>query len=200
MEFLIISFSIYVIGSIPFGLIIGKIFYNTDLRKHGSKNIGATNAYRVLGLLPSLVIFLADAAKGSLGVWLGLNFNETAPVYAILGGVLAIIGHNWSVFLKFKGGKGVATGLGVIAMLVPKVTLIVLLLWIAIAFMTRYVSLASILAAFMVPILTYYFEYAREYLYFAIVAAIFVIYKHKENIYRLINGTELKINSKKSKK
>ena len=200
MEFLIISFLIYIIGSVPFGLIIGKTFYNIDLRKHGSKNIGATNAYRVLGIVPALVIFLADAIKGSLGVWLGLNFNEAIPMYAIAGGILAIVGHNWSLFLKFKGGKGVATGLGVIAMLVPKVTAVVFVLWIAITFTTRYVSLASIIAAFMVPILTYYFGYAGEYLYFAIFAAIFVIYKHKENISRLINGIEPKINSAKSKK
>ena len=200
MEFLIISFLIYIIGSVPFGLIIGKTFYNIDLRKHGSKNIGATNAYRVLGIVPALVVFLADAIKGSLGVWLGLNFNEAIPMYAIAGGILAIVGHNWSLFLKFKGGKGVATGLGVIAMLVPKVTAVVFVLWIAITFTTRYVSLASIIAAFMVPILTYYFGYAGEYLYFAIFAAIFVIYKHKENISRLINGIEPKINSAKSKK
>ena len=200
MEFITISFLIYLIGSLPFGLIIGKTFYNKDLREYGSKNIGATNAYRVLGLVPALIIFLADAFKGSLGVWLGLSFNETVPLYAILGGIFAIVGHNWSLFLKFKGGKGVATGLGVIAMLVPKVTVIVLILWIAITAITRYVSLASVVAAFMVPVLTYYFDYAVEYLYFAVFAAMFVIYKHKENIYRLINGTELKINSKKSKK
>ena len=98
----------YVIGSIPSGLIIGKLFFNTDVRLYGSKNIGATNTYRVIGLKAALPVFFCDALKGAIGV---LLFSSLNPMYMIFGGILAMVGHNWSLFLGFKGGRGVATGL-----------------------------------------------------------------------------------------
>ncbi|MBQ5920497.1 MAG: glycerol-3-phosphate acyltransferase, partial [Selenomonadaceae bacterium] len=111
----------------------------------------------------------------------------------VLCGILAIAGHSWSVFLAFKGGKGVATGLGVIAALMPMVTLIVFAVWFAIVYFTGYVSLGSIVGAALVPILTLFFGLHTEFLILGLIAAVFIIYRHKSNIERLLNGTESKI-------
>ena len=134
----------YLIGSIPSGLIIGKTFFNTDVRQYGSKNIGATNTYRVIGLKAALPVFLCDALKGAAGVVL---LSSYGPMYMILGGILAMMGHNWSIFLGFKGGRGVATGLGVLIALSPLVALIAFLVWgvIALGFNTSYLRLYSAL-------------------------------------------------------
>jgi len=192
VNFFLTSIVAYLIGSIPNGLIIGKSFWQIDLREHGSKNIGATNAYRTLGAKAAALIFIMDLLKGIIGVWLG-SYMIGTPLAMILGGIAAIIGHNWSAFLKFTGGKGVATGLGVIAMLMPQVTIIVFVTWLVIVYVTKYVSLASIIAAMMVPICSYFFNEPLEYLCFSILAAVFVIYRHKSNVQRLINGNESKI-------
>ncbi len=192
MEIFLIGLIAYGVGSIPSGLILGKVFWGTDLRETGSKNIGATNAYRTLGTLPAVLIFLSDFLKGAFGVWMGIYMIDT-PLAMILGGIAAIIGHNWSIFLRFSGGKGVATGLGVIAMLMPSVTVIVFVVWFGIVFFTKYVSLASIIAAALVPVIAYLCIGKMEYIMFSFLAAAFVIYRHKTNIIRLMNGTESKI-------
>lgn len=192
MENFLVVVVAYFIGSIPNGLILGKLIWKIDLRDHGSKNIGATNAYRIIGVKPAILIFSMDLLKGMLGVLLGYYFIGT-PFAMILGGISAIVGHNWSILLGFTGGKGVATGLGVITMLMPKVTVIVFTIWLVIVYFTKYVSLASIIAATMVPFCAYYFGVPGEYLYFSILAACFIIYRHKSNIQRLIRGNESKI-------
>lgn len=192
MEYLLVILASYLVGSIPNGLIIGKTIYNIDLRQFGSKNIGATNAYRTLGLRPALMVFATDAIKGIAGVFIGQYLGGT-PIAELLGGIAAITGHNWSVFLAFKGGRGVATGLGVIAVISPLVTAIVFAVWAVIVFFTRFVSLASIIAAALVPITMWFLNARQEYLYFGILAALFVIIRHRPNIERLLNGTEPKI-------
>lgn len=192
IDFLIMIVCSYVIGSIPSGLLLGKLIWNTDLREHGSKNIGATNAWRTLGKFPGLVIFVVDLLKGMLGVYLGMVLIGSSMAM-IIGGILAIIGHSVSIFLKFKGGKGVATGLGVLVMLMPKVSLAVFCIWFLIVFISKYVSLASMVAAVFVPIFAYIFDLPIEFILFGVIAAIFVIYRHKDNISRLLNGTESKI-------
>lgn len=192
MDFFFVALLSYCIGSVPSGLLFGKLLWGIDLRQHGSQNIGATNAYRTLGKGPAALIFAADLLKGVVGVWIGSYFIGT-PVAMIAGGILAIGGHSWSIFLRFKGGKGVATGLGVIAMLMPQVTLIVFLTWCAVVYCTKYVSLGSVIAAAMVPVCTYFAGAPLEYLVFGLFAAAFVIYRHKSNIGRLLNGTESKI-------
>ena len=116
----------YLIGSIPNGLIFGKLFWGVDLREHGSHNIGATNAWRTLGKGPGFLIFFLDFLKGVCGVYLG-SLTDSSPTSLVLGGLMAIVGHSCSLFLRFKGGKGVATGLGVIAMLMPKTTILIFL-------------------------------------------------------------------------
>lgn len=182
----------YLIGSIPTGLILGKLLWGVDLREHGSHNIGATNAWRTLGKGPGIIIFLLDFLKGVIGVALGMYFAGT-PLMMVLGGIMAIVGHSWSILLNFKGGKGVATGLGVIVMLMPSTALMVFLIWFVIVLITKYVSLGSIVAAACVPFFAWLFNQPCEYIAFSVLAAVFVIYRHKTNIGRLLNGTESKI-------
>ena len=191
-DYLLAGVLAYLIGSIPSGLILGKLFWHTDLREHGSHNIGATNAWRTLGKIPGIIVFAADSIKGQAGVLLGLSLVGT-PLAAVVGGLMAIVGHSFSFFLRFRGGKGVATSLGVLTMLMGNVTLIVFLLWLAIVCATRYVSLGSVVAGFLVPILALLFAYPLEYIVFTVIAAILVIVRHRENIKRLMNGTENKI-------
>lgn len=179
----------YLIGAIPSGLIVGKTIWHKDLRNYGSGNIGATNAYRVLGKKAGALVFLMDFFKGELAVMLGSIFVGT-PEAMILAGSFAIIGHMHSIFLQMKGGKGVATALGVVSILMPKVAVIIVIVWGAIVFATRYVSLGSITAALMTPILAAVFSYNKYYVIFGIIAAAFIIIKHKDNILRIRKGRE----------
>ncbi len=186
----------YILGSIPNGLWLGKAIWHTDLREHGSHNIGATNAWRTLGKVAGTCIFLLDFAKGALSVYLGSLLVGT-PLFMIICGILAIVGHSCSLFLKFKGGKGVATGLGVMVMLMPLPALIVFLIWLAIVKVTGYVSLGSIVAAACVPALAWLMGYSLEFILFGVLAAVFIIVRHHSNIGRLLKGTESKIQAAK---
>ena len=190
LMFIVYAVLAYLIGSIPSGLIIGKIFFNIDVREYGSKNIGATNTYRVIGLKAALPVFLCDALKGAAGVVL---LSSYGPMYMILGGILAMMGHNWSIFLGFKGGRGVATGLGVLIALSPLVALIAFLVWGVIVYFTKLVSLGSIIAAALVPILMYFTGESYWFVGFGALAALFVIVRHWDNIKRLLAGNELKV-------
>ena len=189
MEIAILLLVAYVIGSIPTGLIIGKLFFKTDVRKYGSKNIGATNTFRVLGLKAALPVFLGDAGKGALGV---LLFYPN-PAWMIAGGLCAMIGHHWSIFLKFSGGRGVATGLGVLIALSPVVAAICFAVWAVIVKFTSFVSLGSIVAAVLVPVLVYIMAEPVPYIIFGGIAAAFVVFRHRENIIRLLQGKELAV-------
>ena len=192
MDIMIIVYAVlaYFIGSIPSGLIIGKTFFNIDVRQYGSKNIGATNTYRVIGLKAALPVFLCDALKGAAGVVL---LSSYGPMYMILGGILAMMGHNWSIFLGFKGGRGVATGLGVLIALSPLVALLCFLVWGIIVHFTKLVSLGSIVAAALVPVLMYVTGESYWFVGFGGLAALFVIVRHWDNIKRLLAGNELKV-------
>lgn len=190
----------YLVGSVPSGLVIGKVLYHTDLREYGSHNTGATNAYRVFGAVGGLLVLICDVAKGMLGVYLGQLASQAGigtpadQIYLMIaGGLLSIIGHSCSIFLKFKGGKGVATGLGIILFLAPWETLIVFAVWVVIVAITRIVSLGSIVAAVLVPILMYFFAEPLPLTIFGLLAAILVVVRHKDNIIRLIQGRELKV-------
>ncbi|MDY4883537.1 MAG: glycerol-3-phosphate 1-O-acyltransferase PlsY [Anaerovibrio sp.] len=196
LDFVVAAAISYILGSIPNGLILGKAIWGVDLRQHGSKNIGATNAWRTIGKAGGISIFALDFLKGAISAYLGLHLGGS-ELAGVLCGILAITGHSWSVFLAFKGGKGVATGLGVIAALMPEVTLIVFAVWFAIVYFTGYVSLGSIVGAALVPILTLFFGLHTEFLILGLIAAVFIIYRHKSNIERLLNGTESKIKAAK---
>ena len=192
VEYIITAAAAYLIGSIPSGLILGKLFWHTDLREHGSHNIGATNAWRTLGKGAGIAVFIADSLKGQAGVMLGLSLVGT-PLAAVVGGLLAIIGHSFSLFLRCHGGKGGASSLGVLSMLMGDVTFMLFVLWFTIVYVTRYVSLGSVVAGGLAPILAALFGYPMEYLLFTAIAAVLVIVRHRENIKRLMNGTENKI-------
>ena len=182
----------YLIGSIPMGLIFGKLIWKKDLRRFGSHNIGATNAWRILGRKAGLLIFILDFLKGQLGVLLGA-YLLASPGAMVVGGLFAVLGHMFPIFIGFKGGKGVATGLGVIAALMPKVTLIVVVVWLVLTLITRYVSVASIIAAVLTPILAAAFKEPIIYFLFALVIAVFIVFRHRKNIQRLKAGHENKI-------
>lgn len=202
-----IVFAAYLIGSIPFGYLAGKLA-GIDIREHGSKNIGATNVWRVLGKNWGLPTFLCDVAKGwvavILGFWLARQTPDAFrdPAFAgIVAAVGCIVGHNFPVWLRFKGGKGVATSLGVIFGMMPLVSLIIFAIWGLVFKTTRYVSLASLLAAIALPLTVVVLMlfgpangwasvHGWGYFYFAVAAALLVIRRHRENITRLRSGTE----------
>jgi acyl phosphate:glycerol-3-phosphate acyltransferase len=192
VTYLMVIFTAYLVGSIPSAIIVGKLWKGIDVRQHGSGNIGATNVFRVLGAGPGAVVLILDALKGVSGVYLGMIWlgEGWGPV---LGGLVAVAGHNWSVWLGFKGGRGVATALGIIIMLVPKISLIVICVFALIVYFTRYVSLGSIVAAVLVPLLMLWFSEPLPVLVFGFVAAFFVVIRHRANIGRLMNGSELRI-------
>jgi len=189
----------YFLGSIPTGVWLGKKICGLDIREHGSKNTGATNAIRVLGNKIGFLVLFLDIIKGAIPVLIAQYIFKMDEIYLLLIGITAIIGHILSAFLKFKGGKGVATSLGVFLVLSPKVMVIIILLFIVIVGITRYVSLGSIVCAFLFPILTYfiYGTNKKETIFFGIIVASYIIYKHKTNIYRLLKGEENKIKFKK---
>ena len=189
MDAILIVLWAYLIGSIPNGLIFGKAIWHKDLRQYGSRNIGATNAWRVLGYKAGLFIFLLDFVKGQLGVLLGGCLLDTSAAM-VLGGFFAVVGHTFPLFLGFKGGKGVATALGVMAALMPQVTTIIFFVWIALVTATRYVSVGSIVAAVLAPILAALFNEPPEFFAFALAAAAMIIWRHRENIARLKAGRE----------
>lgn len=184
----------YLIGSIPSGLIVSRRMRGVDLRRYGSGNIGATNAFRALGLTGGLLVLTMDALKGFLAVHLAMFAlvpGFLMPFVKVLFGATAIAGHNWSLFLGFKGGKGIATTLGVLLAIAPEVAAMAALLWVGIVALTRYSSLASLAAAVAVPILMIVYEEHPVYIGFGVLAAAFAIYKHLGNIQRLLKGEEL---------
>jgi len=184
----------YFIGSIPFGYIAGKL-KGIDIRKHGSGNIGSTNVGRVLGKKAGRVVQVLDIAKGIapvlIGRFLGLNINVL-----VIAGLAAIAGHNWTIFLGFKGGKGVNTSLGVALGLLPVPAILCLFVWLAVVFIWKYISLGSITAAIAFPVFVFAFRYPATVRTLSIIVAIFIVVRHRSNIRRLIKGEEPKIGKK----
>ncbi len=207
----LLSISIaYILGSIPFSFLAGKILRGIDIREHGSGNAGATNTLRVLGTVPGVVVLLLDMAKGIVAVLIAKALiNECNALYyelQIVGcGVMAIIGHILPVFLKFKGGKGVATTAGVFMSLSTAPILLALLVFVLTVAISKYVSLGSILAAITAFSIELYRNIQGEFnhlptLILLGIMVIFIIYRHKSNIKRLLNGNENKINFTKKGK
>lgn len=194
----------YLLGSIPTGFLVARA-KGVDIRQVGSGNIGATNAFRVLGKGPGSLVLLVDALKGftacvwlpalvqALG-WLPADLSPSSQQWLpILGGVSAVIGHNYTCWLRFKGGKGIATSAGVLVGLVPGAFLIVLVVFLVTVILTRYVSLGSILAALALPIATYSTHKGPILTGVTLMLSVLAIYKHRANIQRLLNGTENRI-------
>jgi glycerol-3-phosphate acyltransferase PlsY len=189
----------YLVGSIPAGYIIGKLFKGIDIRDHGSGNIGFTNVLRVLGVGPAIIVLLMDVGKGVVAVLAisrlgGIQSNLLTPYIRELCGGFAMIGHVWTVFLKFRGGKGVATSLGIFTSLVWWAGLISLGVWIIIVAMTRYVSLGSMLlcVSFCAAVFIAGGQYNWGLRIMALAVTAIVIYRHKGNIQRLVKGEERK--------
>lgn len=179
-------------GSIPSGLWIVQALHGIDIRNYGSKNIGTTNVFRTVGPKTAVMVLIADALKGIVAVWLVSTYFHN-PVLDVVTALGALLGHNYSVFLGFKGGKGVATALGLLVFLMPKAAPCSFGVWLVLVLATRYVSLGSIVAAIVTPFLAWYMEYPLAYVIFSAIAAFFVVLRHKENIQRLLSGTESKI-------
>ena len=189
--FLLLCLVAFVMGSIPFGFVIGKL-KGVDVRQHGSGNIGATNVSRVLGKKWGALVLLLDALKGALPV-LFLKVANYPLEYQVVAGFSAILGHCFSPFLKLRGGKGVATGLGVFLVVSPKVTLIAFLVFLSVFLTTRYVSLSSITAALSFPLVFRFLEKPSEFTSVVLFLTAFVVVgKHYQNIIRLIKGEEKK--------
>jgi acyl phosphate:glycerol-3-phosphate acyltransferase len=182
----------YFLGALPTSYIAGRLARGIDLRQHGSGNLGATNAYRVLGWRAAIPIFLADMLKGFLPVFLFPRFDGVTPFgWTLAYGVAAILGHVYSIYVGFKGGKGVATSAGVFLALAPVAVLLSLVIWVGIVAATGYVSLASITAAAAMPLLILTTGAAHDsVLVLSLLLAAFVIFAHRANVRRLLRGEE----------
>lgn len=186
----------YLLGSISTSTMLGKMVAGIDIREHGSGNAGATNTLRVLGPKLAGLVFLLDAIKGVLAVliarWLGVS-----DTLIVLTGVAVIVGHNWPVFFKFRGGKGVATTIGVMFSLVPPAAIGAALVALIVLFLTRYVSLASLIFICLLPIVIINNGYHQAYVWFSLIVAVMALWRHRENIKRLLAGRESKIGLKR---
>ena len=188
-EVLIVFISSYILGSIPFGLILTKIFIKKDIRKIGSKNIGATNVLRTGNKSIAILTLLLDILKGCAAV---LITEVYFPNLIFLSGLAAFLGHIFPVWLKFNGGKGVATYLGILLILSLKLGLIFCLSWVLIAFITKYSSLSSIISSLIIFIISFS-EINFELNSYLFITFVIVLYTHRQNIIRLKNKTEDKI-------
>jgi glycerol-3-phosphate acyltransferase PlsY len=190
----------YLMGSLPTSYLVGRL-HGIDLREHGSGNLGGTNAYRVLGAAAGVPVVLVDVGKGFVPAflfpaWDGVAIGDLALLY----GLAAIAGHVWSIFMRFRGGKGVATGAGVLLALAPTSALIGLLVWIGVVSITRYVSVASISAATLVPLTAWVTDETSSTVLFCAATAIFVWWTHRDNLRRLARGRENRFGRKPDEK
>jgi glycerol-3-phosphate acyltransferase PlsY len=180
----------YLLGSIPFALIAGKL-HGVDLRTTGSGNLGATNVFRTLGRTAGITVMVLDIAKGAAAVLVAVALTDNP--WPLVAGALAILGHVFPVWTNFKGGKGVAVGAGALIGLVPAASGVLIVLWFVIVLTTRYVSIASIVCAIAAAPLAWAFGAPWSYVVFIALAGLFVIWKHRENIVRLSRGEENRI-------
>ena len=190
LKYLLVIAAGYLLGSISVSVCL-SVGMGRDVRKEGSGNAGATNMARVFGMKAGVITLLGDMVKAALAVLLGYLLLGDMGLMA--GGIACIVGHCFPVFHQFKGGKGVATGLGVLVFLMPKVAGTVFLVWLVLVLLTRYVSLGSIVAAISTPLAAWYYCYPVAYVILGAIAGFFVVLRHKENIGRLLSGTESKI-------
>ncbi len=190
-EILLVLGICYLLGAIPFGYIIAKI-WNIDIRRCGSGNIGATNVLRTLGPVPGFAVFFLDILKGILAIFL-INLVTHKAEFIILAGLLAILGHSFSVFLKFKGGRGVATGMGVLLGIAPDIFIAAVIFAAVIIAVTRYISLASVLSSLFVAFLFILLNRPFPYVLLSVLIAVLITVRHAPNIKRILNRTEHKL-------
>jgi glycerol-3-phosphate acyltransferase PlsY len=184
----------YLMGSIPFGLVVGKVFYHVDVREHGSGNVGTTNVFRVLGKKAGVVVLVCDMLKGFIPAFIAAYFlRETNPWLVIVIAAAPVVGHMYSVFLRGSGGKGVATGAGVVLALVPLAFGVIAVVWVLLILITRYVSLASLVATLLVPVFVFALGDPLPYLIAALLVTVGIFWAHRGNIRRLLTGTENRV-------
>ncbi|PIQ93868.1 MAG: acyl-phosphate glycerol 3-phosphate acyltransferase [Nitrospirae bacterium CG11_big_fil_rev_8_21_14_0_20_41_14] len=190
IKYILLFITAFLLGSIPFGIIIAKA-KGVNLKKVGSGNIGATNVLRSLGKWPAALTLLGDVLKGTAAIAIG-RYLGAGPVYEGLVGFSAILGHNFSIFLGFRGGKGVATSLGVLSIYSPQIALFTFIIWLVVVIFTKYSSMGALVSFSLLPINILFFD-GREKLFTAILITILIFIRHRDNIQRLIKGTERKI-------
>lgn len=193
MKLAFLSLAAFLIGSIPIGQIIAKS-RGIDLQKAGSGNIGATNVLRTTGKLPALFTLIGDYAKGMTVILLA-GFFDVGILYQGALGIIVVLGHNFSIFLKFKGGKGVATSIGVLSIYAPSAALVTVILWLITVALTRYSSLGAVVSFSSLPLSIFLLD-TKEKLPIAIIMSIILLVCHKDNIKRLMAGTESRIGRK----
>jgi len=191
LGFFVLLVLAYLVGSIPFGLVVGKLFYGVDVRQHGSGNVGTTNVFRVLGKKAGVAVLVCDMLKGYIPAAIAAALFD--PWFAIFIAAAPVVGHIYSIFLKGRGGKGIATGAAVVLALVPLVFAIILVVWIVLLLTTRYVSVASLVAAFLVPVLTISLDEPLPYKIAGVLVAVIVWWAHRGNIHRLLAGEEHRV-------
>lgn len=183
----------YLLGSVPFGYFVVRMLKGVDIRTLGSGNIGMTNVWRICGKGPGIVVFLLDVLKGAIPPITAFKIGLPS-LYVVSAGLLAIMGHNYSVWLGFRGGKGIATSAGALIGIAPKVILPEFALFLSVLLLLRYVSLGSICIAIALPIWTYFFyPHDLPRLLFSLTAGLMAVYRHKANIQRLRKGTEPRV-------
>lgn len=197
-ELIIIIVLAYLLGSLPSGLIIGKVFYKTDIREHGSGNLGGTNTFRTLGVKAGMAVTIADILKGTLAAALPFFFGYDLESFPLITGMVAVIGHMYPVFAGFRGGKAVATSGGVLLFYTPMMFVIMLLILFICLYITKYVSLSSMLAAISAVIYALVVRNDQNEMDIPLIIivgilATFVFYRHRANIGRIYNKTEPKI-------
>ncbi|MFC5403832.1 glycerol-3-phosphate 1-O-acyltransferase PlsY [Cohnella soli] len=183
----------YLLGSVSFSILMARWLRKIDIRDFGSGNAGATNTLRVLGKGPALLVFLLDFAKGTAGALIGMGLGDGHHWVPVACGLAAIAGHNWPIFFRFKGGKGIATTVGALVIWGFLPTLIAGLAAIAVIAMTKYVSLGSMILGVLLPILFYAFDLNAAYVWGAVVVGVLALVRHRKNIVKLANGTENKL-------
>lgn len=181
----------YLIGSIPSGLIVGKVGYNIDIRAHGSGNLGATNAFRVLGKKAGIIVTLADIGKGSLAALLPILFQQP-DLNLLLIGIFAVVGHMYPIFAKFRGGKAVATSGGLILAVSPMLFLIIIISFVCLLYISKFVSLSSMITS-LIAVITSLVMKEYGLVIVTSILTLFIFYRHRANIKRIINKSEPKI-------
>src|SRR5437016_14422077 len=204
LNLVLISIAAYLLGSIPFGLLFARLFSGPDVRAAGSGNIGAANVARVVGKSAGILTLIFDAGKGSAAVWLAARYSEENAAWMMIAGIAALAGHCFPVWLKFRGGKGVATAAGVFLILSPLATLGAVILFLLVVIFWRYVSLGSVSAAAAMPLLIYFLWAPRHapplaVTVGALAAALLILYKHRGNLERLREGAEPRFSFSKNK-
>jgi glycerol-3-phosphate acyltransferase PlsY len=188
----------YLLGSVSFSIVIARLVKGIDIRQHGSGNAGATNTLRVLGKGPGIAVFILDIAKGVAAVWIGHALNGGYESWTpVLCGLAAIVGHNWPIWFRFKGGKGIATTVGVIATLAFIPALIAGVVAIAIIAITRYVSVGSLLFAALVPVGIGIMTGNGPMLWASLLICVFAFVRHRSNLVKLVQGKENKLGAKR---